>query len=59
LFSFQSHIGIKGYVYDYLAAVPIAHAQINVTNVTGGVEDEIEHNIYSGMFTTVTLLSYM
>ncbi|XP_064621988.1 carboxypeptidase E-like [Lineus longissimus] len=49
-YMWQSHIGVKGYVYDYLAAIPIPHAQISVTNVTGGVKGEIEHNVDSVMY---------
>ncbi|KAL1505234.1 hypothetical protein ABEB36_004842 [Hypothenemus hampei] len=43
----QSHIGIKGIVYDANTMHPISNAIIHVTNVTGEKTSEIKHDITS------------
>ncbi|XP_066142240.1 carboxypeptidase E-like isoform X1 [Euwallacea fornicatus] len=43
----QSHIGIKGIVYNVDSKHPLSNAIIHVTNVTGGHSSEIKHDITS------------
>ncbi|XP_050297220.1 carboxypeptidase E-like [Anthonomus grandis grandis] len=43
----QSHIGVKGVVYDYDTKRPISNAVVHVTNVTGGQMNEIKHDVTS------------
>ncbi|KAK8769989.1 hypothetical protein V5799_013547 [Amblyomma americanum] len=44
-FLWQAHIGIKGLVTDSLSGEPIADADVEVTNVTGGEPTLIRHNV--------------
>lgn len=46
--SFQSHIGIKGVVYDAKTKQPISNAIVHVANATGGQLMDIKHDITSG-----------
>ncbi|CAG9772666.1 unnamed protein product [Ceutorhynchus assimilis] len=43
----QSHIGIKGIIYDVDTHQPISNAVIHVTNVTNGQSNEVRHDITS------------
>jgi carboxypeptidase E len=47
-FSFQSHIGIKGIVYDSVSKRGISNAVIHVKNVTRGPFQDIQHDVTSG-----------
>ncbi|KAF5297477.1 hypothetical protein FQR65_LT10013 [Abscondita terminalis] len=52
-FIWQSHIGIKGIVYDSLTKQGITNAIIHVKNVTDGSSKDIQHDItsaYSGEY---------
>ncbi|XP_019864666.1 carboxypeptidase E isoform X2 [Aethina tumida] len=46
-FIWQSHIGIKGLVYNYITKTPISNAVIHVKNITNGRNDDIQHDITS------------
>ncbi|KAF5286912.1 hypothetical protein FQA39_LY00445 [Lamprigera yunnana] len=46
-FMWQSHIGIKGIVYDSLTKRGIANANIHVKNVTDDTPKDIQHDITS------------
>ncbi|KAJ8920476.1 hypothetical protein NQ315_005344 [Exocentrus adspersus] len=43
----QSHLGIKGVVYDSLTQQGIPNAVIHIKNITGGRSDDILHDITS------------
>lgn len=47
---FQSHIGIKGIVYNSVTKQGISNAVIHVKNITGGPVREIQHDVTSGMY---------
>ncbi|KAB0802949.1 hypothetical protein PPYR_05135 [Photinus pyralis] len=46
-FIWQSHIGVKGIVYDSITKQGIPNAIIHVKNVTGGISKDIQHDITS------------
>ena len=48
LFFIQTHIGVKGVVTDENNN-PIADAEIKVTNLTGGQNKYINHDVTTGM----------
>lgn len=47
---FQSHIGIKGIVYNSVTKQGISNAVIHVKNITGGRPHDIQHDITSGRY---------
>lgn len=51
---FQTHIGIKGLVYNSLTKQGISNAIIHVKNVTDGDEVDIQHDITSGSLREAT-----
>ncbi|XP_060525923.1 carboxypeptidase E-like isoform X2 [Cylas formicarius] len=46
-FAWQSHIGIKGVVYDSESKMPVSNAVVHVRNVTGGQSADIKHDVTS------------
>ncbi|CAG2056692.1 unnamed protein product [Timema podura] len=47
-YMWQVHIGVKGQVKDAETGKPLANAVIHVKNVTGGRDDDIQHDVTSG-----------
>nr|CAD7397189.1 unnamed protein product [Timema cristinae] len=48
-YMWQVHIGVKGQVKDAETGKPLANAVIHVKNVTGGRDDDIQHDVTSGV----------
>ncbi|KAK9751479.1 Zinc carboxypeptidase [Popillia japonica] len=46
-FMWQTHIGIKGIVYNIKTKIPLSNALIHVRNITGGINRDIKHDITS------------
>ncbi|KRT79135.1 Peptidase [Oryctes borbonicus] len=46
-FIWQSHIGIKGMIYNLKTKEPISNAIIHVRNVTNGLHKDIKHDVTS------------
>ncbi|XP_063912973.1 carboxypeptidase E-like [Zophobas morio] len=46
-YMWQSHIGVKGIVYDNVAKRGIANAVIHVKNITNGKYQDIQHDVVS------------
>nr|CAD7428661.1 unnamed protein product [Timema monikensis] len=46
-YMWQVHIGVKGQVKDAETGKPLANAVIHVKNVTGGRDDDIQHDVTS------------
>nr|CAD7206532.1 unnamed protein product [Timema douglasi] len=52
----QVHIGVKGQVKDAETGKPLANAVIHVKNVTGGRDDDIQHDVTSGVLERTLML---